>query len=493
MNDSPATELRTPVLWDKRKRVDLDADQFNTYYKSATGFVLSKNNKLALPNFKHKEDGTLEVLNNVTTQLRELQAHCALHDMLDVFSIVQPTDAATGAIEDEVFHLFDDYPRLSISFVANSNQWWHQWFSTEAPWVNQNLHFSYEMLKANTTDSLWRKAQADYLNYPVFRRGGPLMLFLILERIQHILETSLDNLKLQVKDMKISAIPNEDVEVAVSMVKSTAAALLSASRPEKSFVPDDLSETVLKIFQTTSVPDFNVIFKDVAKKVQLDADSKMLLPVWPTVTTITNLAQRTYLRMKAEGSWKVPDPPKNAAFVGGTERQFTLSCFNCGRPGHVAGDCKEPRDESKIAKARAEFMAKHPRKPRADKQGGGRGSRGRGSGRDNKQRTRITKTIEGKPMVLNRKGTYVIDNKVFMAEQQAAREERLLTAAIADLQAPTTPASSGPPTEVNHEHYPASDSSYGGSLSRATAFTLSPDQIRTTLSKARAKLGDGSR
>jgi hypothetical protein len=51
----------------------------------------------------------------------------------------------------------------------------------------------------------------------------------------------------RLRNLKITTIEGEDVEMATNVIKSSIQALKGASRPEKSFLPDDLSELILKI------------------------------------------------------------------------------------------------------------------------------------------------------------------------------------------------------------------------------------------------------
>ena len=53
------------------------------------------------------------------------------------------------------------------------------------------------------------------------QQGGPLMLHLILQRIQDRSEQTLDVLKIRVAQLDISKLKGEDVEQAVRLIKST--------------------------------------------------------------------------------------------------------------------------------------------------------------------------------------------------------------------------------------------------------------------------------
>jgi hypothetical protein len=480
----------------------LDAEQFQLFYTRATGFVLSKNNKLALPSYKQNEDGTLKGLNYVSSQLKELKNHLTKYDMINVFGIVQPVDVANSIeLETEVFRFFEDYPRLSIPLIANSNHWWSA--NIKSDWIKQNLEFSFEFLKANTSESLWGKARAEYDTFEPCRRGGPLMLYLILNRIQDCSEASIDLLKVRLKSMKISELPGEDIEVAVSFIKSCQAALIGASRPEKWHVPDDLSQTVLQIMQTTTVEAFNKVFRTRCEAVVWIADETHLPPEWPSVSRITNLATGTYLRMKADKTWTAPDATPKAGGAAFTAEGYVRPdpiCFNCDG-AHLLPNCEKPRDEDKIAAAKAKWTLAHPWRGGGGGRGGGRGRGrggrgrgdrgggrgrswrgGRGRGDDSTSRQRVTKIENGQPMVLNKKGAFVLDSKAIQATKSVEHDTKLVTEALKLLSVPVPPVIDTNQTMSYHTAMTGPSGTEGAASGTARSHTA--EQIRAAIARA---------
>lgn len=489
VNSDPYEGTTQAPLWDKRDRSNLTPEEKQLFVKNATMCILSKSNKLALPSYKQNEDGTLRGLQNTTSQLKSLETHIIRYGMRDVFTTVQPKSLMTSIDSyNETFNLFLDYPRLNTSFVANSNAWWRRYISQASPWINENFQYSFDFIKANTTETLFDKAFQDYLEFPDCQKGGPLILLLILQRIQNTSETSLDNLRTSLRNLKISMLEGEDVELATNIIKSSVAALKGASRPEKSFLPDDLSELILKIYQTTSVASFNLIFAEERKRIFVEADKANLLPVWPSTKEITSLAIRSYLRMMADGTWTAP-APKKAAFPAVIGERPPPTCFNCGEVGHLAPDCPHERNEAKF-KANAEAH-RAKRAATAGFRGGGRGrgrggrsgrghdgGRGRGSGRGRgrSDHTRTTKVIDGQPHVLNKKGAYVLDHKALQAKRDDEKFKAVTEWTISTF--------GTPPTTVQAPSGAGSVSGFtaASSISGTTSVrTYTPDQIRAAL------------
>lgn len=136
-------------------------------------------------------------------------------------------------------------------------------------------------------------------------------------------------------------------------------------------IPDDFIKILLKMFQTTSVPDFNAIFAGLERDLMVyEGLEDPQLPDTLTVGRILLLAKNTYDTMIGTGDW-------SNVKTQGTHSGFNVTCWNCDQPGHTVSKCKEPKHKDHIEQKRAEF-----RKSRSG-QGRGRGSgrRGRGSGR----------------------------------------------------------------------------------------------------------------
>ena len=377
-------------MWDKTKRDSLDHETFQLFIKSATGFALDKKNKLSVQSLKPDKDGKLEEVHNLQSQLRLIRNHLYTHDMLDVFNLVLPkqVDTEPTLVDPTSYDLFQHYAKFTADMVANSCAWYNYWLSP--PYIRENMTYSLVFLQNNTSDSLWSKCLESYDDFAPAQQGGPLMLFLILKKIQDTSESAIESLKTRIANLKIRDLKGEDVDLAVSMIRSTVTALEGASGPDHSYLPDDFPQTVLKILQTTSVRKFNDAFDKEETDARHEADKLGCRPKWPTIHQTLNLPSNTYGRMLAEGSWCVPVGAKKSAFdVTGTYR-----CWNCGG-NHKLPDCPSPRDDAKIDKARKEYKAR----------------------RRNKGKDKTKRDDQNRPLKKNKKNVYVVDTKKWNEER----------------------------------------------------------------------------
>ena len=399
-------------VWDKTKRSKLKPDVLQTFIKSATGYALSKHNKLTVQSLRPDDEGKLEEIHNLHVQLRTLRDHLYTHDMLNVFTIVLPVDVRyTHELRTGEFDLFTHYAKFNADIVANSNAWYNQW--VQASYISENMTYSLQFLQSNTSESLWNKCLESYEDYPPAQRGGPLMLFLILKKIQDNSESAIEALKTRVTKLKIRDIQGENVDTAVSLIKSTYTTLESASTAERNYIPDDFPQTVLKVMQTSSVKEFNEAFATVESRARHAADMDGVPPIWPEVHRTLNLATNTYGRLQAEDNWNASNKQKKNAYnatPGGDgppsrsnhghqprrrgrkrDRDGNIKCWNCNKHGHTVPTCPEPRNEEAIEANRSKYQ------PR----------RGRRQPRDDK----------GRPLKFNKNQVYVVDCQKWREEE----------------------------------------------------------------------------
>ena len=136
----------------------------------------------------------------------------------------------TQFLTDVYFDLLRDYAKLDDNIIANSCAWYNLWVKEK--YIQENMAYTFTLLQNNTNESLWNKCLEEYEEYAPQQQGGPLMFFLIIRRIQSNSETAIEHLKKQIKNLKLRDLPGENVDTAVSLIKTTYQALENASTPE---------------------------------------------------------------------------------------------------------------------------------------------------------------------------------------------------------------------------------------------------------------------
>jgi hypothetical protein len=270
--------------------------------------------------------------------------------------------------------------------------------------------------------------------FPLQQQGGPLILFLELKRIRNASEAAMDALKAQFRAIKIKKIKGEDVELVCQYIKSIRRAFESASRPDRSFVPDDFCETCYDIMQTSSVEPFNRVFRDEKESLLREGDKQGIIPEFPEWKSILSLAAATYARLIASGRWNVPTKKEAALTAQPGKPQGTRPggdrpkrrCYNCGSDDHLLPDCPHPRDEAKITKAREEFAKNKRRNPQ---------QQNKGKPKAHKASVETKVDSKGRALCLNKNKEWVVDQKALKSKQAEDKQNE----AIKALTAATTP------------------------------------------------------
>ena len=416
--------VQSTKTWNKKDRSRYDAEEKAAFKKSATGYALSKSNKLTLIEVNPKSDDALKTIRNVKVQMNLLKQHVRDHDMHDVLeNIVVPLDIRRSHKTSPVtFNLFDDHRRLDASMVAASNAWYNLWIDhRQEPHIRENLTYTFTFFQNNTSESLWNLCLEDYDEYHSVSKGGPLMFFLILKRLQNSSEQAMENLREQVKNLKIRDLPGENVDDACSLIKAAHAALEAASSEDRNYVPDDFLRTVLSALQTTSVGEFNKIFKKIEDEVTHASDRTGLKPDWPELKEVIMTAKNAYTRISASKTgWCVSKSQGKRGLNASTPSGLEPDCWNCNGK-HKVQDCTKPRNEQRIAENRRKMMAKirEARKQRAERKAAHKASSGSSGKRDKANRRRKT-TDDGVPMILNVKNQWVPDQGKIREDKKSA-------------------------------------------------------------------------
>lgn len=351
--------------WLGSERHKLTKDVLEQFRKSATGWILAKDNKLQTINVKHDDAKILVYVKNLHNQLKMIRQHCYTHDTNAVFTIVLPVSLQqTSKIRPQTFDLFRDYTNLHPTMIANSNAWYNTWVHSKS--VRENLSLTFEMLQNNTEPGLWSKAFEDHEEFAPIQQGGPLVLYFILKRIMDVSEASIQYLQKRIKHLKLTDLNGENVDEAVSLIKSTVYALKQCSTDVRNYVPDDLRETVLKVFQTSSNPDFNEQFKCEEREARHKADKYGGIAKYPSISETCSLATNAYKRYTGPGeeySWVQPTKTGSAflnSMTFANNGQVKKWCFNCGDEDHTSNECRKEKDLDEQARQKAKHQRMYP-------------------------------------------------------------------------------------------------------------------------------------
>jgi hypothetical protein len=345
---------------------------------------------------KIEDPAKLRETYDLAMMIKDTRSHHATFDMTDVFTVLIMDPKEPNKLLRTV-DLYKDYGNVTEKEVASSNRFYATRVVGEnAKLFSQNLQLTHKHLVNNTEPELVTKVNETYSEYPPAERGGPLFFKIMMDKLQNNSEDAAAYLISVVKNLKITDYDGENVNTVVGLIRGAHNRLLNLkSKTQKSLLPEDFAETLLQIFQTSSVPEFNTLFAHEKAEIEL-TELRTGVKKYPLVSDLLSFATAKYSKLYATGAWtgvqsKVNETGFIAAFnaallttnLKGRNPRAKLQtlCYNCGGAHHLSA-CKEPRDETRIAANRKQFWAK-VKEARAGNgnnggNGGGRNNRGKG-------------------------------------------------------------------------------------------------------------------
>lgn len=312
----------------------------------------------------------LSDLVSVHTCLETTERHFTQYDLMDTFYIIEPDkDPSTGEFlpsysSRPALNLFKDYASLTLEKVIASTQWYAT-FPIEV-YHKENMALTAQYLRAHTQAGLLGKLNSQLRMVPESCRGGPVILFLLIEHLMSSNESTAKTLISRLENIKISSYNGEDVEVVVSHLNAILDRLEAMHYVDSlgqpvSQIPKNLSEIFYQIFQTSSNDKFNEFFARNYVKDQTEslASTTFNSKSWTEPKQIVRQATNLYRQLCLDGSWH-GIKQQQSTFPAITDQQqakvfmSTLHCHNCGGP-HFLNQCDKPHDETRIAKNRSQF------------------------------------------------------------------------------------------------------------------------------------------
>ena len=334
--------------------------------------------------------------------LAENKRNLTKYDLHDVYHIVIPkancfddsspdygqlktSKNTEGKIMPVTFDLFTDYLRLTPEQVALSSKWYSSFIPT-TELMQENLTWSLAYYEKNVEATLYAKVYSDLLSYSLHSRGGPLFLKLLLNRVSTTNEANLKAIIHITETYRIKkSCKGENIEQVVELFTALYDNMASIKDGK---LPEDALKNLLDIFQSTSVSEYNDLFKDMERqrlnneiKASIDPQFAATLAT-PGVDKLANniesihytlrYAERVYRTFVQKGTWDeiLQRPPGQAAFISGSMGPDTFQhhrngetgsnmlpiipwtatgdCFNCGQPTCSLGRCPHELDPQRI-------------------------------------------------------------------------------------------------------------------------------------------------
>jgi hypothetical protein len=348
---TPKTVQQVPVAtYSKAARATMDFKDKTELFERAS--AKKSQPKFKMMNLQIDDPDKLDDTYNLTSAIKKMKTNHIKYDLHDVFNIVFP-DATDPYKVVKIVDLYTDYGSITASEVAKSNRFYATMLRDPHGSIHENLTVTQEYLINNTDDDLVLKINETYLSYPVEERGGPLFFKLLMDLLQNNSTEAAEYLVNVVKNLKITNFDGENILKVVSLIRGAVKRLTNLKDATgQNALPKDLPNHLLDVFQTSSVDDFNSLFKHFRLQSQI-ATFRQKKASTPTVDEILEFAETQYHLMKSTGKWTGVHAKANETIflsalqaATNTGAKFTI-CFNCGG-SHSFKQCPKPADQARI-------------------------------------------------------------------------------------------------------------------------------------------------
>ena len=216
------------------------------------------------------QKGRKSVLNNnveVDTFIENLERHCVRFDMNYFMTNFPSLEEASAGDHDrfrsgKTVDLFKKWDLIGSKHsnkqvVLNNIGETIAWLKTYTKAESESYLEDMEWVHMHLLNSMTPELREDVLttlkhDFPKEQHGGPLTFAVMIDKVINLSPSAIDTMKANLKTYNIKDIPGEDVSMVVRQF------LYALKRLESNGAIDTLLiQSLYKVFQTTSVPEFN--------------------------------------------------------------------------------------------------------------------------------------------------------------------------------------------------------------------------------------------
>lgn len=319
--------LKTP--YKKEDRAAWTKETFVKIHKEMTAGLINKFSMVSIGN----DANQFENIYGVTMRVYELEDRLRYYDMREPFLLANPSAEAPhlpGNDEDRI-DLLRQYSEVSLDRVLRSARWYAQYGDSKdfdsSSWA--------ELLLKNSCDTMLHdKVVERMMTFDELERGGPTFFYVMMDIITAISDEAARTLTTKITMLKLTDLDGENVPRTVSFIRGAMALFKNANK-----MPPDMVEKICDIMKTSSVEDFNDLFKHAKRAMIWDRKEY-------TADELLNKAELAYKDLHNKGVWIRPSKmgTGESVFVAKPTKRNnnTVTCWNCGKPGHTNRNCPEP-------------------------------------------------------------------------------------------------------------------------------------------------------
>ena len=299
--------------------------------------------------------GRKSILNNnveVDTFIETLERHCVRFDMIYFMQHFPILDEASSGKHDRfrnkrTMDLFKEWDligsnqagkQLSLTVIGETIAWLKTYLKSESESYLEDMEWVHAHLINSMTPELREDVTTTLKHdFPKEQHGGPLTFAVMIDKVINLSPTAIDTMKSNLKSYNIKDIPGEDVSIVVRQF------LYALKRLESNNAIDTLLiQSLYKVFQTTSVPEFNNQMAHMAR------DSIGINAVQHTYKQILDAAKAHYKYLVGLELWTGVTP---------AEQESAFQATSTSAPSHVI---PPPGDSPYCSPTEADRVSSNP-------------------------------------------------------------------------------------------------------------------------------------
>ena len=287
--------------------------------------------KIDIPNLS--SISTIQNTASVAELLSKVSSHFTAYDLNLVFlsfPVLDLTDKDAPTWDGTTtMNLYTSYDDISVEDTALTVAWMRKYIISDNEMVRE-LTWTHEFLLACCSDedgesSFARKIRGETTmrkSEDMFQFGGPLTLVIILKHISSSSENAIKTLQRAIPNLKITDVPGEDIPNVCNSLGYVLRRLDTSAMP-------NLTTDLLTVFQTSSHPEFNDVFKTWSNYILLKMAND------PTWTEVLDRARAVYDGFS--DTW-ITDTANDGSSAFNADDNG-LVCHNCGKKGFTKFNC----------------------------------------------------------------------------------------------------------------------------------------------------------
>jgi hypothetical protein len=254
-----------------------------------------------------KDDSLFQNNLEIETFIEKFEIHCGTFEMIELFNefpvlqepLDEHLDGADRFREGKTINLLDKWDRIgddkdiSLRDIADTIHWIKKFATSDSEAYLQDLSWTHNYL-LRSMDTELSEAVTSCLkhDFTLEEGGGPLTFAIMIDKCINLSEEAIEALKTSITSYDIKNVKGENV----STVCRRFLYALKRLKSNNAITPS-LLKSLFKVFQTTSVPDFNAFVahwsRDLTRRNAVRPDFREIL------TEVENL----YKNLLASGEW----------------------------------------------------------------------------------------------------------------------------------------------------------------------------------------------